>query len=294
MENIQIYPAKVRVVPNVKLVKSITKFDAEDYQELLGGEEAEVVEKRNHKKFGMIATTYKIANAEGFTDENPLTEFDAAVLSACISEQKAGNDDTTPAVILRALTGKVGEGGDHKMRTNQRRAILDSVEKLMCTKITADLSAVNKALGYETTDASKKCSAILPAYFVEKTVNGQDATVIYFDRVSPIMTIAEQRSQILRFDASLLDVPNQNNTPRVITIKNCIMNRVMEIKLHKMTPTITFDDLFRKCRITDASRKTKMDARETAKIFFEHLKSKGVINSFEIVKNGNCQFHGIF
>lgn len=265
-ENVQIYPSKTRIVPNFKLAKIMCNLSEEKFD-------------------GMVV--------DGYDNTDPLNEFDRAVLSVCISEWVAGNRYTTPSVIYRALTGKVGDS-DANPSLNQRDEILNSIMKLMNTLIWIDDTETNEALGYETTDASKKCSAILPAYFVEKTVNGQDATVIFFDRVSPIMTIAEQRSQILRFDASLLDVPNQNNTPRVITIKNCIMNRVMEIKLHKMTPTITFDDLFRKCRITDASRKTKMDARETAKIFFEHLKSKGVINSFEIVKNGNCQFHGIF
>ena len=38
MSNVQICPAKVRVVPNVKFIKNITKFDAETYQDLLDGE----------------------------------------------------------------------------------------------------------------------------------------------------------------------------------------------------------------------------------------------------------------
>lgn len=78
--SVQIYPAKFRVVPN---------------------------------KFGMVATGYKIANADGYDDESPLTEFDAAVLNVVVSEQKAGN---TSAIILRALTGKIGKG-DAESRT---------------------------------------------------------------------------------------------------------------------------------------------------------------------------------
>ena len=116
MANVQIIPAKVRVVPNVKLIKNIIEFDAETYQDLLGGEEGGVIEKRNHKKFGEVITTYKIANADGYDDDSPLTEFDAAVLSACLSEQKIGNDHSTSAIILRALTGKVGK---HDARREQ-------------------------------------------------------------------------------------------------------------------------------------------------------------------------------
>ncbi len=293
MANIQIYPAKVRVVPNVKLIKNISKLSAEGYQDMLGGGTGGIIEKRNHKKFGDVITTYKIVNAEGFTDENPLTEFDAAVLSACISEQKAGNDDTTPAVILRSLTGKVGEGGDAKPCKNQRRAILDSVEKLMCTKITADLSAVNKALGYHDGKKQKITSTILPCDIITTAINGQPVDdVIHFRGVSPIMQIAEDRNQILRYETALLDVPNQNNTPLVITLKNYCMRRVAEIKAHKMTPTLTFADIFKRARISDASKHTKLDARNVVENFFAHLKEKGAVKSFELVKRGN-QIHAV-
>ena len=287
MENVQLYPAKIRVVPNVKLAKVISNLSAEKFERAISGNSRGVVEKRNTKKFGDVVTSYKIANADGFTDESPLTEFDAAVLSACISEQKAGNDHTTFAVILRSLTGKVTKG-DAEPSKNQREATSHSVMKLMQTLIWIDDTKTNEALDYKTTDASKKCSAILPAYFVEKTVNGQDATVIYFDRLSPIMEIAEARNQILRYDTALLDVPNQNNTPLVITLKNYCMRRVAEIKLHKMTPTLTFADIFKKARIsTGASRDAKYNARETVTALFEHLKEKGAVKSFELVKRGS-------
>ena len=287
MENIQIYPAKVRVVPNVKLVKNISKLSAEGYQDMLGGGTGGIIEKRNHKKFGDVITSYKIVNAEGFTDDSPLTEFDAAVLSACLSEQKAGNDDTTSAIILRALTGKVGEGR-HRLRTNQNNAILHSVTKLMQTIITVDLSAVNKALGYNDGTPQKLTAPILPCEFVTTEVNGQPVNdVIHFYRESPIMTIAEQRNQILRYDTDLLDVPNQNNTPLVITLKNYCMRRVAEIKAHKMTPTLTFADIFKKCRISpSASYDTKYNARETVTALFEHLQKKGAVKSLELVKRG--------
>ena len=287
MENIQLYPAKVRVVPNVKLVKNITELDAEDYQDMLDGYESGVIEKRNHKKAGRIISPYKIVNADGYTGTNPLTEFDAAVLSACISEQKIGNTDTTPAVILRALTGKTRKTSNGALNKNQRRAILDSVEKLMCTKITADLSAVNEALGYHDGKKQKITSTILPCDIITTTVNGQPVDdVIHFRGVSPIMQIAEDRDQILRYDTDLLDVPNQNNTPLVIVLKNYCMRRVAEINAHKMTPTLTFADIFKRARISDASNRVKFEARAVVEKFFEHLQSKDAVKTFELVKRG--------
>lgn len=285
-ENIQIYPARTRVVPNIKLIKVLAKQSAEVYHELLDGESRNIVEKKNHKKHGKIVTTYTIANADGYDGTDPLNESDRAVLSACISEFEASNKYTTIAILLRSLTGKVG-GSDGAVYANQREWILNSLHKLMSTIITVDLADTNEKLNY--VGADEVTGAILPCKYVTTTVNGQPVKdVIYFLDESPIMKIAKDRNQILRYDTELLDVPNLRNTPLVITLKNYVINRVMEIKAHfkQLTPTLTFADIFEKARITDASRKAKMDARETVKIFFNHLQAKGVIKSFEFVKKG--------
>ena len=140
--------------------------------------------------------------------------------------------------------------------------------------------------------SSPVSSAILPASIIEASVGGQDVTTIFFDRESPCWTIACIKNQILRYDASLLDIPSQNNTPMIVALKTYAVRRVMEIKAHKMTPTLTFDDIFKKVRITDASRKTKMDARNSLEKFFEQLKANGELNSFNIVKK-NAKFYSI-
>lgn len=293
MANVQLYPSKVRVVPNVKLIKNISKLSAESYRDILNGGNGGIIEKRNHKKFGDVISTYKITNADGYDDESPLTEMDAAVLSACISEQKVGNEDTTTAIILRALTGKVGESGDHKLRVNQREAILHSVTKLMQTIIDIDLSEANKALNYNNGKPQQLRAPILPCEFVTIEINGQPVNdVIHFYRESPIMTIAEQRNQILRYDTKLLDVPGQNNTPLVIVLKNYVMRRIAEIKLHDMPPTLTFDDIFKRARISDANKHVKFDARNTVEKFFAHLQEEAAVKNFELVKKGN-QIHAV-
>lgn len=65
------------------------------------------------------------------------------------------------------------------------------------------------------------------------------------------------------------------------------MNRIQEIKLHHMTPTLTLDDIFKKCRIENSSRDTKMNARNSIEKFFAHLQDKVEIKSFEWTKKGN-------
>lgn len=194
-------------------------------------------------------------------------------MSVCISNLDAGNKHITPAIILRGLTGKNFQNSDGIVYKDQHIAIMNSIIKLMSTIIWIDETETNQQLKYDSKN-SKKCSAILPAYFVEKTINGQDATIIYFDRESPLMEIGRNRKQLLTYDVSLLDVPKQNNKPINITIKNYAMNRVQEIKLHKLTPIVTFADVFKKCRIDNAKADKKADARNNLIKFFENLKGE--------------------
>ena len=287
-DNIQFYPPKKRIVPNFKLAKVMNNLSQEKYDHMVVEDKnRRIIEKKHHKKFGDVATTYKISNTDDYDNTDPLTEFDRAVLSVCISNLDVGNQYVTPAVVLRGLTGKSGIGGNGKIHKDQRTAIMNSIQKLMSTLIWIDETITNEQLNYNDGNDPQKCSTILPAYFVEKTINGQDATIIYFDRESPLIEIGRARKQLLTYDVELLDVPNQNNTPMNITVKNYAMNRVQEIKLHKLTPTLTFADVFKKCRIDDASAKTKMDARNTLIKFFEHLKRKGEITDFTVTKQRN-------
>ena len=287
-DNVQIYQVTNRIVPNFKLAKNVSNKNSGTYQKLLSGSEGTVVEKKNHKRgkriIDEVLTTYKISNADGFDNSDPLTEFDRAVLSVCAAYFEDGFKHITVAMIFRGLTGK--KGSDAQPSVDQYDAILYSITKLMKTLISINDSETNELLGYEQ-GKSITCSAILPAQFTETTVNGQKTATIKFDRISPLIDIGKKRKQLLTFDSSLLDVPNQNNTPLVISLKNYVVVRICEIKLHKMTPTLTFDDIFKKCRIADDPKKTKENARNTLQKFFQHLQDVGFISSFYFVKEHN-------
>ena len=151
-------------------------------------------------------------------------------------------------------------------------------------------------LGYIDEDKTFKIktASILPACELDCTINGQFVeNVLYFDRMSPLLELAETKNQIVRFPSELLDVPNQNNTPLIIALKTYVLRRVAEVKLHKqMTPTITFDDVFKKCRLNKADKYKKADARNAILKLFEHLKNKSFITAYEVEKRGNF-VHGI-
>ncbi len=290
--NVQIYPSKTRVILNDKDTKVAFGLTDEIADELFAtGVGFEILEKK-HKKHGDIVTKVKITNVKGYFNKEPLDEFDFALFSVCISEQFAGNFYITPAIILRGLTGKIGKG-DAEPKSNQRAAIMHSLQKLMGTVVSVDLTDYCEKLKIQVDKPPVFVGQVLPAQYVEATVNGKDATVIYFPNgkeqdKSPLLRAAELKNQIIRYDATLLDVPNQNNTPRIIAVKNYVMRRIVEIKAHKMTPTITFQKTFEKCKLTNAKRDAKADARNVIFGLFTHLKIREFIKDFEPIKQRNA------
>ena len=286
-EKSQVYPSKIRVIPNDKATNKFFNKSQDVYQRLLDGKKNILVEKKATKKKPEVCSYLTIVSAPA--GKEPPTEFDRAVLSVCISEWIEGNKITTPAIILRALIGKVAEVGV-KLRPDQKAAINNAIDKMLGTVIKLDLRELLKEFNYDEGDHIKILqSAVLPCCRVEAVINGQEVDAIIFDRESPFFTVAEIKNQFVRFNNDLLDVPNQRNTPRIIAIKNYVLLRVMVIKKHKqLQPVLTFDDIFSKCRIKDKHGEIKARARENIIQFFEHLQAQGVISAFEIVKKHNA------
>lgn len=279
IRNVQIYPTKERIELNDKMTKVFFNLDQATYNILRSGELAHIVESSDDDE---MLTPFTIIGPY----DDPPNEFDRAVLSVCTSEYKAGNHYTTPDIIFRALVGKVGEDNatPHK---NQLSAILHSLNKLMNTSISYNTSQSFSKLRYKI-DKDKAVisqSSLLPACRVNITINGKVADVIYFDRLSPLYDITNAKNQFIRFDPHLLNVPNQNNTPLVISLKTYVLRRVAEIKAHKqLAPTITWDNVFQRCKISNASRKVKQDARDSILKLFENLQNQDFIKSFKLAK----------
>ena len=294
--NHQIFPSTVRVEINDKIVKVLFRKE-HDVTGKFGVLEKKSSKKNKHQKSkgnqsSDVLIKYTISTNSGDATII-LDEFDRAVLGVCISEQKAGNLYTTVNVIYRALIGEVGNVGIRPM-SNQSSAIRNSIKKLMGTIIDfANLAESLVELGYvdDVNQIKIKTSSILPAILLDCKINGQLLTdVLYFDRQSPLLEIAERKNQIVRYPHELLNVPNQRNTSRVIALKNYVMRRICEIKLHKqLTPTITFDDVFKKLHMENSPRKVKADVRSVMVKFFDHLKEKKFIEDFKLTQeHGKC------
>ncbi len=229
-----------------------------------------------------------LQNTDGFDNDTPLDEFDRAVLGVIISEYLAGNRYTTVKIIFRALIGKVADRGAIILK-NQQGAIISSVLKLIGTII--DFSGVADSLcEMHYRDIDGNClkfgaEALLSAGIVVTKINDQVMNgVIYFKDNSPLFDIADVKNQVIRYPHALLDVPNLNNTTQIISIKKYVLRRICEIKLHKqLAHTITFDDVFLKCRLSNCSRSVKKDARNAVLKLFHHLSDQSFIKSFEPV-----------
>ena len=159
----------------------------------------------------------------------------------------------------------------------------------MRLQLTYNMADICEKLNYNGGKPELLVSTLLPSHYIKaSTINGNDATTIYFTAEPPLLKIAKLKNeQLLTYDATLLDVPNQQNTPMNIAVKNYVIQRIQEVKLHRLIPTITFEDVFQKCRIQNASRDTKMNARNTIIKFFEYMKEKLEIKDFELTKKGN-------
>ena len=278
---VQITPSKMCVEPNDSIIKAI--FSKHNTQ-------ISVKEKHRTKRKNAVVSNLNVHGAALSLPQ--LDEFDRAVLGVIVSEQNIGNRYTTVNIIHRALIGRPGQGlkGFYPEK-DQRNAIINSVSKLMGTVV--DFSGVNdslKKLKYSDKDGNEisfKLENLLSAGVFDAKVNGQPVDdVIYFKDSCPLFDIANLKDQVIRYPHELLNVPKQNNTPLVISLKKYVMRRICEIKLHpkQLKPTITFDDIFSKCKLQNAGKKKKFDARNVIIKFFEHLKAQNFITDFEVKK----------
>ena len=285
--NVNLVPASKLTFPNDKLTKVLFTRSAEQYLNILehGGE---ILEK-TFPKIGKIVTEYWLELIDKYTDKTPLNMFDKAVLTACTSEWVAGNKYTTPAIIYRHINGK--NNGDNAQPSDTiKDLIMCSIKKMMCTQITVDMSEACKHLHYNNDEPLTLTAPILPCQYATGVfINGQKiGTVIEFFKESPLLRIARAKNrQLITIDKKLIDVQSQQNFTNNISVRHYTIQRVQEIKLHKLNPILTFDDIFQKCNLSNASRKEKCFARKTIIEIFHYLQAGGDITSFTIKKKKN-------
>jgi len=277
---VQLTPSTVCVEPNDSIIKAI-----------FGNSHSKISVKEKHKSKRKNAVVSNIKVEGAAVTDTPLDEFDRAVLGVIVSEYDVNNRYTTVNIIHRALIGKPGQVAIVPSK-DQRNAIFKAVNKLRLTDVDfSDVSNSLKKLKYTDKDGNElilRKDNLISAGIFDAKVNGQPVEdVIYFKDSCPLFDIANLKDQVIRYPHELLNVPNQNNTPLVIALKKYVIRRICEIKLHKqLTPTITFDDVFSKCKVNADNQKKRQRARDVIIQFFEHLKSKNFISDFNLKKDG--------
>ena len=288
LESIRLIPAKMLVMTNDKLSKDLFRCTPEEYITLFE-EGGECVEVKKFPKVGEIITPYWLELIDEYTDKTPLTMFAKAILTACVSEWVIGNRHITVGVIFRHITGKPS-GSNAQPSPAMKELILFFIRKMMCTILRVDMTEVCKYLNYNNGAPLILNAPILPCKYVEGvTINGNKSeTVIYFYDESPLLTIARvKNNQLLSVEPRLLSISNRSGSPRSISVRHCVIQRVLESFLHNMEPIIAFDYVFKVCGFMNADSKKKSKVIHEVIGIFEDLLSGGDIISFTIRKDGD-------
>lgn len=277
-------------IPNDKLSKSLFALSAEDFKAATDGvvfpvTEGEKYDKRKRCKLPVKTSAALQATNQAYRN-TPLDMFDRAVLAVCQSALLNGQTKLTAGTIYRALTGK----NDSVKQTPSSKfadEIMTSIYRLSNFKISADLTAVNAAYGYnDGLPVVIPFTPVLPCHIDAGDLQGGNTDrIIYLDAESPLLTIAQSKKQVLSFQASLLDTGAKHNNRQSIAAKFYAMTRVLETiraqksnddKLH---PVITFEKLFEQCRITDATKYTKNAVCEFVTSLLRNLEDEGIIEN---------------
>lgn len=244
--------------------------------------------------------------------KGPLNQFDKLVFCVAISEQNAGNDVFT----IRRLFKKMG--GSHTLTAEMKKYIADSVEKLACTRVEINLTAVNDKFHYTDKQEVIFKNYLLPCIATEVKINGQvtdGAYKILGD--PPLFQVAELKKQFTTQPIELLDVQKLHNSELVMKLKFFLLERISAIigshKKHKshivgkkkdggnvykrttkLQKIITFEDVFEQCELSDADKWQKQDVRNVIKKVLDHFKAENFISDWHFEKKNGAFYSIIF
>ena len=248
----------------------------------------------------MIKTTVKVEALKG-----ELNQFDKAVFMAAVSVQISGNEFTTIRELFQLL------GGGHVLTANMKQTILESIEKLACTRLTITtpvslLEKFNYSAGknfnlkrdrveYEIADY------LLPCSTVAEKINGQVVDgAIKFLADSPLVSVAKMKNQIQLRDSNLLQ-PDIRTSTLTIKLTSYLFERISLIKgsrkqknkrVNKLQKIITFEKIFYHCGLADADKWKQQDARKTIEKILNFFVEQGFIKQWNFQKK-NKAFYSI-
>ena len=278
-QKFQVCLPKQRIEPNDKLTKCLFQMDDKDIEARC----MNIVETRNKGSPDKITTLVTF-----ISDLLKFNPHDREVALACFSLYANQNLLVTDEQIYRMMTGNAKA----RLRPAESKKIEQSLVRLIGTVVRIQLSGIQK-MNYKTTK-SELVGAILPAQFLTNVkINNSSRTVVSFLGESPIVSLAKiKHNQLITYEVALADVGGRNSS-ELIAVKNYVLRRIEECKLHRqLTPTITFDDVFQKNELSTKSKTEKKRYRDFLLRCFEEWKSLNLISTYEMKLKGTV-CHGI-
>lgn len=271
LKNVQIYPAKNFKVAIDNLTRKMFEMCIDSKDEI----SFELVESRTKK----IKSYIKIFNYGSLKIK--FTEFEYAIFNSVISERIAENECTTAAILCRHL------GSYRTPGIKLQQAVIDSLEKLACIRIVANLDGTQKFYTSPIGDFEFR-GYFLPSESRKMSVNGQPSKVIHFLSKGPVFAIADMKDQIITCPQELMQAPVKA-TIRSISINHYLLRRISEMKgsleasktnkrVKPLRHTILLDSLYKACDIT--GKRAKQQSREIADIVLKFFVEQNFINNF--------------
>ena len=297
-ENVEM--TKIQMKPTANLARPIDKMSQVILRsDLRKNPRRNIIESKSPR----IVTPLKI-ELEKVSEKFQLSPFDVEVFQACIAEQAAENEITT----LTRLYHFMG-GGRHILTAETKNRIHESLTKLSFIRLDFDMSEVCERYGYNGGVAFKYSGSLLPFESIRAEVNGRIVEgAIHFLTTSPLLRVAQIKSQLVTADKKLLDVPHLKNTENVIGLKGYLLERILKIKgsfgkpkgIHNgkkktvkpLQKIILFDTLRDDLNLQNLTKSQWQDLRQAVTKILEHFKSENLIAIFELKKVGK-KFHSI-
>lgn len=219
------------------------------------------------------------------TGKKELTPYDREVHDAIVTLYVGeGNEYITPQMVYRTMTGD----RKAKLHSKQKNAIINSIEKMMCSHIKLIASKEEcKAYGF---DEFSYEGVLLFAEKLTATLNNNISEAYHLLKEPVFYTCANKKNQIDRLNIKLLNSPVSKNEETIV-LQGYLYRRILAMKSSKkMKPIIAYDTVYKHLDIQAASetslRNKKAKIRKTVKKILDYWKEQKFITDY--IEN-NCK-----
>lgn len=280
------------IIPTDKLSQLVFDLTAEEFRDLIENHSPfGCVEKET--KRGEVVTNFFLELAEEYEGKLPPDPFARETFYFGVSAYEQNYRTISFSMAFDGLTGGTEKRG---VRKEQYDALKAAFKRLNGIQITIDLKPLLNAFPKYCQNYTGKLmeisGSLLPCQLIETEINGQKVCAVNLLAESPLMRVAKIKRQLLSYSTAPLAIVGQNNTPKIITVKNYLLRRIHLMKSVKrksgLNNSILFETIYRQCGLEDATRWQKRDVRKEIEGILNHFKAEGVFQDFEIERENGA------